>query len=357
MRILLISTHLNAGGISRYILTLAKGLKKNGHEVWVSCAPHGEWLTRLEEEGISYITIPIKTKSILSIKILISFFILAKFIKKEKIDIIHSNSRVTQFLGFLLYKFTHVAYVTTFHGFYRKSHARKTLKFEGLRTIAISQNVKTHLSQDLNIPEEKIRVVYNGVCREEFSLRKKTKTDYGFKENDFVIGILGRFSEEKGHFLAIEAFKLLSDKHSNVYLAISGKGRLKEELKTFIRLTDIENRTKFFDMEAKDFLDIPDILIVPSRREGFGYVIIEALLKEVPVIAFNGGAISEIIKNEKNGLLFNKYEGFCLKQAIEQLMSDRPLRERIVKKAKEDAQIFSMENMALNTEKVYKEVL
>ncbi|MCK9572897.1 MAG: glycosyltransferase family 4 protein [Candidatus Omnitrophica bacterium] len=357
MRILLLSTHLNAGGISRYILTLAKGLKKDGHEVWVSCAPKGEWLEKLEKEGIPYKTIPIKTKSILSIKIFISFFILAKFIKKERIEVIHSSSRVTQFLGFLLYKFTRVPYVTTFHGFYRKNRARKQLKFEGLRTIAISENVKAHLSKDLNIPEGKIRIVFNGICREEFGRREKTKIDYGFKEKDFVIGILGRISEEKGHFLAIEAFKLLSDKYNNVYLAISGKGKLEEELKTFIKLTDIGDKTKFFNMEAKDFLDIPDILIVPSKREGFGYVIVEAFLKEVPVIGFNGGAISEIIKNGENGLLFDKYEGFCLKQAIEQLMFDKTLCERIVKKAKEDAQIFSMENMALNTEKVYQEVI
>jgi len=357
MRILLICTHLNAGGISRYVLTLAKGLKKNGHSVWVSCAPGGEWLAKLTEENISYKTIPIKTKSIFSIKVLVSFLALVKFIKKEKIDIIHPNSRVTQFLGFLLYKFTKVPYISTFHGFYRKSRARKQLKFEGLRTIAVSNNVKNHLSQDLNIREDKIRVVYNGVSREEFDGRKKTKTDYGFTKSDFIVGILGRISEEKGHFLAVEAFKLLSYNHDNTYLVMSGKGKLEEELKTLIKLTDIENKTRFFDIEAKDFLDILDILIVPSKKEGFGYVIIEAFLKGIPVIGFNTGAISEIIKNGENGLLFYKYEGFYLKEAMERLMQDKSLCEKITKKAKEDAQIFSMENMTLNTEKVYKEVL
>lgn len=357
MRILLICTHLNAGGVSRYVLTLAKALKKNGHQVWVSCAPYGEWLSKLREEDIACKTIPIKTKFIFSIKILISFFILSKFVRKEKIDVIHSNSRVTQFLGFLLYKFTKVPYVSTFHGFYRKSRARKQLRFEGLRAIAVSNHVKTHLWQDLNIPEDKIRVVYNGICREEFDMHKKTKTHYGFAKSDFVIGILGRISEEKGHLLAVEAFKLLSYNHDNAYLAISGKGKLEGELKTFIKLADIENKIKFFDLEAKDFLDIPDIVVVPSKKEGFGYVIIEAFLKGVPVIGFNTGAISEIIRNEENGLLFYKYEGFYLKQAIEKLMQDKLLYEKIIKKAKEDAQIFSMENMALNTEKVYREVL
>jgi len=358
MRILLICTHLNAGGISRYILTLAKGLKKNGHQVFVSCAPGGEWLNRLSEESIACKTIPIKTKSILSIKILFSFFILAGFIKEEKIDIIHANSRVTQFLGFLLHKFTKTPYVATFHGLYRKSRTRKKLKFEGLKTIAISESVKTHLTQDLNITADKIRVVYNGVYRAEFSPRVKTKKDYGFKDADFVIGILGRISEEKGHFLAVEAFKLLSCDYTNAYLAVSGKGKLEEDLKTFIKLADIENKVKFFDMEAKDFLDIPDVLIVPSRNEGFGYVIIEAFLKEIPVIGFRGGgAIAEIVRHKENGILFDKYDGLCLKQAIEELMNNKTLREQLIGKARKDAQAFSMEEMALNTEKVYREVL
>lgn len=357
MRILLICTHLNAGGISRYVLTLAKGLKENGHQVFVACAPFGNWLGKLEEEDIGYKAIPIKTKSIFSIKILISFLTLIKFIKKEKIDIIHSNSRVTQFLGFLLHKSLKVPYLSTFHGLYRKSQARRQLRFEGLRTIAVSNSVKNHLSQDLNIQKDRIRVVYNGVYRKDFEGRKKTKTDYGFTKNDFIVGILGRISEEKGHFLAVEALKLLSYNHDNAYLAISGKGKLEKELKTFIELADIENKTKFFDMEAKDFLDILDVLIVPSKKEGFGYVIIEAFLKGIPVIGFNTGAISEIIKNGENGLLFYKYEGFYLKEAIEQLMRDKSLCEKMTKKAKEDAQTFSMENMALNTEKVYKEVL
>ncbi|MDD4954699.1 MAG: glycosyltransferase family 4 protein [Candidatus Omnitrophica bacterium] len=357
MRILLICTHLNAGGVSRYVLTLAKGLKANGNSVFVACAPSGDWLHKLKEEGIGHKAIPIKTKSIISIKILTSFFALIGFLKKEKIDIIHANSRVTQLLGFLLYKFTGIPYVSSFHGLYRKSLARRHLKFEGLRSIAVSNHVKNHLTKDLNIPENKIRVVYNGVSKKEFECRKKTKIDYGFTKNDFVIGILGRISEEKGHFLAVEMFKLLSYEYNNVYLAISGKGKLEEDLKTFIRLAEIEDKVKFFNLEGKDFLDILDVLIVPSKKEGFGYVIVEAFLKGVPVIGFNTGGISEIIENGENGLLFYRYEGFYLKEEIVRLMLDKGLSEKIIKKAKEDAKIFSMENMALNTEKVYKEVL
>jgi glycosyltransferase involved in cell wall biosynthesis len=68
MRVLILTTHLNPGGISRYVLNLAKGLNKKGNCIWVSCA-EGEWLDILKREGINYRLIPIKTKSILAQKL------------------------------------------------------------------------------------------------------------------------------------------------------------------------------------------------------------------------------------------------------------------------------------------------
>lgn len=354
MRVLLLCTHLNPGGVSRYILTLSKGLKKKNHSVYTACS-QGEWVNKLNEASVSYKYIPIRTKFIFSFKVFLSFFILLKFVKENKIDIIHANTRVTQFLGFLLYKFTGIPYVATFHGFHRKKWARKFMRCAGTRTIAVSASVKKHLMADFGIKENRIKVVYNGVEREEFSEHFTKKTDYGFSEKQWVIGILGRISEEKGYFLAVEAIKLLSYDHDNIYLAISGKGKLEKELKEFIKIAEIEHRVKFFDIEAKRFLDIPDILIVPSKKEGFGYTVIEGFLKGIPVVGFNVGGISEIIKNRQNGLLFYQYEGFYLKESIIELISNKDLRNKLIRNAKEDAQCFSMENMANNTEEVYNE--
>ncbi|MFA5270889.1 MAG: glycosyltransferase family 4 protein [Candidatus Omnitrophota bacterium] len=357
MKILLLTTHLNPGGVSRYILTLAKGLKQGGHSVCVVCAKDSQWLSRLNDTNILYKVIPIDTKSICSLKIIFSFFKLLPFLRKEKIEILHANTRVTQFLGFLIYKFTGIPYVCTFHGFYRKSSERRLMKFEGVKTIAVSNAVKDHLIHDLKIKGDKINVVHNGVCVEDFTQHKYTKKDYGFKDTDFVVGLLGRISEEKGHFLAASAIKLLSFNHDNVYLAVSGRGKLEEEFKAFIKVADMEEKVKFFEIEAKDFLDIPDILVVPSKREGFGYAIVEAFIKKIPVVGFNTGGIAEIIKDRENGLLFYKYDELYLKQAIEEIMLDKELRSRIIEKALLSFQMFTMEKMALNTERVYEKTL
>lgn len=357
MRILLLTTHLNPGGVSRYILTMAKGLKQEGHSVWVGCAKDSQWLKILENENIPYKIIPINTKSICSLRIIFSCFLLLSFLRKEKVQILHPNTRVTQFLSFLIYKFTGIPYVSAFHGFYRKSLERRFFKFEGVKTIAVSNAVKEHLINDLKIKRDKINIVHNGVCVEEFTQHKHTKKDYGFKDTDCVVGLLGRISEEKGHFLAASAIKLLSYNHDNVYLAISGRGKLEDEFKTFIKVAGMEDKVKFFEIEAKDFLDIPDILVVPSKREGFGYAIVEAFIKKIPVIGFNTSGIAEIIKDRENGLLFYKYDELYLKQAIEEIILDKELRSRIIKNALSSYQMFTMERMAHNTEKVYEQAL
>ncbi|MFA6281151.1 MAG: glycosyltransferase family 4 protein [Candidatus Omnitrophota bacterium] len=357
MRILLLTTRLNPGGVSRYMLTLAQGLKERGHSVWIACSKNSLWLELLKKENIPYKIIPIDTKSICSPKIIFSCFALLSFLRKEKIEILHANTRVTQFLSYLIYKFTGIPYISAFHGFYRKSLERRLLKFEGVQTIAVSNAVKEHLIKDLKIKENKINVVYNGVRLEEFTGHKYTKKDFGFKDSDFVVGLLGRISEEKGHFIAASAIKLLSYNYNNVYLAISGKGKLEKEFKTFIESVGMEEKVKFFEIEAKHFLDIPDMLVAPSKREGFGYAIVEAFIKKVPVAGFNTGGIAEIIKDRENGLLFYEYNELFLKQTIEKIMIDKGLRNRIIEKAHSSALMFTMEKMALNTEKVYAQVL
>ena len=355
MNILILTTHLNPGGLSRYVLNLSTSLTRQKHNVWVACSG-GEWIKRLSIEGVNYKFIPIRTKSICSIKILFSFLTLRKFIRQKKIDVVHSNTRVTQALSFLIYKRFSIPYISAFHGFYRSSIFRKQFKFSGVMSIAVSRAVKEHLIRDLGIKEEKVKVVYNGIDSDEFSVKEAKRSDWGFRDEDCLIGILGRISEEKGHFLAVEAIAKLFSKNRNIYLLVSGKGRLDDKLRVYLKKMGIEKRVRFIDCSPNQFLDIIDLLLVPSRKEGFGYSILEAFTKEVPVIGYNTGGIAEIIKDRDNGLLFYHYSSAALVEKIEEIISNADLKKKIVRQAKKDVLYFSAARMAQDTEKVYREV-
>lgn len=357
MNILILTTHLNPGGLSRYVLNLSASLRRQNHKVWVACSG-GEWITRLSESNVKYKYIPIKTKSICSPKILFSFLALRQILKQENFDLIHCNTRVTQFLGFLICRYFNLPYIGGYHGFYRKTIFRKLFKFSGTKSIAVSEAVKGHLIKDLNIDQEKIRVVYNGIDIEsnEFASQEAIRDDWGFKRSDYLIGILGRVSEEKGHFLAVDAVAKFSFERKNVYLLVSGRGKLDGKLRTYLKQKNLEERVKFIDCQPNQFLDIIDLLLMPSVKEGFGYSILEAFIKNVPVIGYNTGGIAEIINDRENGLLFYSYNSLALADKIEEVAFDNDLREKVIQQAREDVLKFSSRQMAINTEKVYQEV-
>ena len=162
MNVLILTSHLKIGGIPRYVINLAKGLKSLGDEVWVASSG-GEWQVELDSQDIGHLTIPIKTKSIASPKILDSFSAISGFIEDKSIDIIHANTRVTQALAYLLYKRRNIPYVSTFHGCYRSHIVRRLLKFQGVRSIAVSNFVQSHAVERLGLDQDKTRVVYNGM--------------------------------------------------------------------------------------------------------------------------------------------------------------------------------------------------
>src|SRR3989338_1099402 len=82
MNILYITNHLNIGGITTYVLLLATELKKKGHSIYIASSG-GKLVSRFTEEGIVYLSIPIKTKQEVSPKIIFSLFKLLSVIKKH----------------------------------------------------------------------------------------------------------------------------------------------------------------------------------------------------------------------------------------------------------------------------------
>lgn len=356
MRILILGTHLNCGGISRYIINLARGLKYRGHTVYVATCG-GEWESFLKEDNIQHIFIPIKTKSILSPKLRIAYKNLKPFIQNKKIDIIHANTRVTQYLAYKLFKTTGIKYVSTFHGFYTPKLSRRYWKFEGVRTIAISQAVKDHLINDLFISSQNIDVVYNGIDIEYFSQERDYRNIYGYKEDGVIVGMLGRISQEKGHFLALDAVLPLLRRYNNLYFFVCGGGKLLPLFKKRVKKEDLKDKVRIMSIPPDDFLGIIDILVFPSSKEGLGFSILEAFAKKKCVVASAKGGIREIVRDLDTGLIFDPYNEFSLRKVLEKVILDKELRRKVGINAFNFVQGFSIENMAEQTEAVYKKIL
>jgi len=363
MNILYLTNHLNIGGISSYCLTLATGMKKRGHNIYIASSG-GELLPRFRGEGIIYLPIPVKTKSEISYKVLFSKFKLAKFIKENKVDIIHANTRVTQVLSFFIRRSCHKPYVSTCHGFFKKRLFRKIFPCWGDRVIAISEEVKEHLTRDFKVNEQDIKVIHNGIDVNKFRVqsteyRVQRKKDLGLGDGP-VVGIVARLSEEKGHEYLIKAMKEVIIVFPRARLLIVGEGRMKEKMEDLIKLTALEENVTFIPraMDTQEVLSVMDLFVLPSLKEGLGLALMEAMACGIGVIGSDVGGIKSLIKDGDNGLLVKPADSHGLSLAILQLLQNPDRARYLGANARSFINRgFSQEKMISETEKVYLECL
>ncbi len=232
MKILFIANHLNVGGISSYLLTLAGGLKQKGHQVYL-VSGGGELEDKFIQAGIMLFKAPLRTKNEISPKIVFSFWKLRKMARKFDIDLIHSHSRTTQVLGDLLGRSLAKPHIFTCHGFFKPKLSRRIFGCWGQKIIAISREVKEHLIIDFGLDENKISVIHNGIDTKnfgDFSARDDLRAKLGIAPADFLVGIIARLSDVKGHTYLVRAMREVVKNFPNAKLLIIGQGKTKEAL-------------------------------------------------------------------------------------------------------------------------------
>lgn len=365
MDILLLTTHINIGGVGVYVTTLASALKKRGHAVRVMSSG-GSLAECLKEEGIQHNDIDIDTKSELSPKVFKAIHRLKEDFKKDRPDIIHSHTRITQVMSFFLSKGLNIPYVTTCHGFFRPHFTRRIFGCWGDLTIAISDAVKDHLVKDFKVDKQNVKVVYNGIDIEKFSQgysdaqKDETKKALGLAKDDLVIGIIARLSDVKGHAYLIEAVNIILKKGLDVKLLIVGDGPMKERLVALGSKLSISDKLIFKDsyLNTRIPLSVMDVFVMPSVQEGLGLAILEAAGMARPIVATDVGGISAIVKNKITGLLVPPKDPNSLADTLFVLLKDETLRKDLGKNAQEFViKNFSLETMSKNIEEVYQQAI
>jgi glycosyltransferase involved in cell wall biosynthesis len=361
MNILLLANHLNTGGITSYIYSLACGLKAKGHSVYVA-ASAGDALPKFIGQGIVFIPLPLKTKSEISPKVWFSLIKLIPQVKERKIDIIHANTRVTQVLAWFLQRLCGVPFVSTCHGFFKTRFSRRVFPCWGQKVIAISQQVEDHLVNDFRINEENIRIIHHGIDINRFKPqppdnRQQRKKELGLAGGP-AVGIVARLSDVKGHIYLIEAMKKVILDIPEAQLVIAGEGKMKDELVALSRRLGIEKKVFFIPTLADTFvvLSALDLFVLPSLKEGLGLSLMEAMACAICVVGSNVGGIKTLIRDGYNGLLAEPKDTDGLYQAISGLLKDPARMKALSDNARNFITgNFSLEQMVSQTEGVYRE--
>lgn len=366
MKILLLTSHIELGGIGFYTVNLAKYLKKNGVDVVVASSG-GALLYLLDVEGIRHVRMNIRAKFEFGPKVWAALPSLIRMIKREGFDVVHAQTRTTQVLACLAKSFTGVPIVTTCHGaFNHKRLGRILFPCWGDRAIAISRDVKDHLVNDLKVAKEKVRQVYTGIELERFKRYNDAgdpalKDRLGFGEKDVVVGSIGRYSPVKGFKVLIRAFSKVLERDPCVKLLLVGDGPEKNSLIELVSELGIRRSVVLDDgskAPREDYFKVINIFCVPSLAEGLGLSAMEAMASGRACVASAVGGLPEVIESGKDGLLVEPGDEEGLAQAVIRLLDDTGLRSKLAGEAEKKAfRDFSAEDWAEKIIRVYEEVI
>lgn len=225
-----------------------------------------------------------------------------------------------------------VPYVATAHGTdlmgFRKYGAWKKLALEGAQNahaiIAISRQVARDTQVLYDIPQERIRLVWNGFNQEIFRVlpevgRAEVLAKHKLPEKaDYVVSFVGKLTDFKGVDVLLDAAAIYEEELGNVLTLIVGDGELRGDLK--LQAEELGLRGVHFlghqsQPEVAEIYNIADVSTVPSRVEPFGLVAVEALACGTPVVATNEGGLPDFV-DERLGTLVDVDDRESLAQAI-----------------------------------------
>jgi len=170
---------------------------------------------------------------------------------------------------------------------------------------AVSASLKRELMELYNVPDEKCEVIPNGVVPRQFRADidpGEVKKAYGIHPFAPLILFIGRLVYQKGPDLLIEAIRIVCQRHWDAKVVVAGDGGMLQFLKGRAKDLPVNFVGYIPDSEYIRLLNAADIVVIPSRNEPFGLVLLEAWSAEKGVVACNVGGLSENIDSFVDGL-------------------------------------------------------
>lgn len=361
------------GGAELQIYLLGKFVSREKYELSIACLDNhalNEWYRQLTEE-IKVHRLKYSYKNDPRI-----FFALYRLLKQKKIDLLHIHlwNPASGRFAFLAARACGVPYLVTEHDPFRlnplKRGLKKILANRPKAIIAISKENEAFLRQEYR--GKLIAHVANGIDTEGWksNMEKLTVADrantrreiFGAREHNFVILNVAALHERKGQDILLKAFKLLKEKmeYGSCRLILVGEGEHRQKFQTLTKELELMDSVKFLGQRSDiaRLLKASDLFVLPSRREGFGLVLLEAAMAKLPIIATNVGGVPDIIENEKEGVLVPPQNPEMLAQAMMELTGEPEKRLALSSSLHEKVMnFFDAKLMAKRTEAVYDRIL
>jgi glycosyltransferase involved in cell wall biosynthesis len=277
----------------------------------------------------------------------------ALFVPAHTVPLIHPRNTIVTIHG-LEYEFCPKAY-----SFWQRTYMRFVIKNSckwAKRIIAVSENTKKDLIKLYNVPENKIKVIYEGYSNDNSKLQTPNSklnlknTPYSILHTPYLL-FVGRLEERKNICGIISAFEALKEKYNLPHkLVLAGKfGYGKEYIEYKIKNSkyteDIVLPGYVSDEEKFELIRNADVFLFPTFYEGFGLPILEAQSLGTPVVTSNVSSMPEVA-GETSSILVDPKDPLDIAEAVHGLISYEVGRNVIIENGHRNVKRFSWEKCA-----------
>lgn len=358
MRVLHTTKVQGIGGAEQHLLALLPALRDRGVDARFLSLDGGLDAERfhrgLEERGVPYTRVPIGPD--LSPRLARDVL---RAVRAEAPDLLHTHMVHADVYGSLAAHALRVPFVSTRHNDDRYllgpfRYVDRAFMHGVRRIVAISDAVRDfHVAAGL--PAEKLVTIHYGLDEVPGAPSELTPGDAGVPADVPLVLAIGRLIEQKDHATLLRAFARVPD----AWLAILGWGPLEERTKALAADLGLADRVLVPGrVEPRDWLRRADVFAHTSRWEGFGIVLLEAMLAELPVVATRVSAVPEIVISGETGLLADAGDDEAVAAHLRRLLDDEALRRSLGAAGRTRAQTeFSVGAMADRTVALYREAL
>ena len=231
------------------------------------------------------------------------------------------------------------------------------------RVVVGSEFAKRQASQELDVPAEKLRVVYYGV---ESRFRPAPKPEALVQrlglDGKVVALFVGGLEARKNLSFLLDAWAEVARERPDVRLVVAGSGPRLARLQRQARRLGLERHVLFTghlpETEKVAYYRLADLLVFPSLMEGFGLVVVEAMSCALPVIVSNRGSLPELVGDGEGGFVCDPADRGAFVRSVLRLASEPDLRRKFGTANRERVdRLFRWDLCAAATARLYQEVL
>jgi glycosyltransferase involved in cell wall biosynthesis len=352
VKVLRVIARLNVGGPALHVAYLTAGLAERGYDTTLVAGTIARG-----EESMAFVAdahnVRVETLSelhreISPIRDLRAILRLARLIRRERPTILHTHTAKAGAVGRIAALLAGDArppiVVHTFHGHVLRGYFGRTMTF-GFRTlerwlarattslVAVSPEVRDDLVALRVAPASKFTVVRLGIdlahrIASDDDQRRETRRQMGLRDDEFVVGWVGRMTAVKNTDRVVRALQTLVDLGVDARLLLVGDGPDRDHLERYAHELGVMKRCLFlgYQEDVARFYDAIDVLVLPSVNEGTPVSVIEALAAERPAVATRVGGTPDVIRDGVDGFLVDPADTGELGARLAELARDAPRR-------------------------------